>query len=275
MNNIPAIVVPFPVPIEMDKPKRQKRERLPYSEFKSDGKPKPQPADSIRSYNEFHLIEKYFYDRGKIRDWMMWVVGVSLGIRISDLSKLQLKHLLNEDHSFKERIKIIEQKTCKLNDILITDSVRDAVAVYLDSLNWQFSLDDYLFISTRTKRNIDTRSGWRILSDAGKVLKLPINIGSHTMRKSFINIAASTNKSKIDMNAIVTAQYLLNHSDQRTTMKYLSVFNKISDSSRIAVSDFALGKSTVNELAPVIYDDKTIMKDILAVLECLKEKQAN
>lgn len=271
MNNFPAILVPLPIPIEVPiKTTRQKREPIPYSEFKSDGKPKAQAADSIRSYDEFNLIQKYFYDRGKIRNWMMWVIGVSFGVRISDLSKLKIGHLLNDDHSFKQRVKIIEQKTCKLNNILITDSVKDALAIYLDSLNWQFSLDDYLFISTRTKLGIDTRSGWRILSDAGKALNLPINMGSHTMRKSFINIVASTNKSKIDMNAIVTAQYLLNHSDQRTTMKYLSVFEKVSDSSRIAVSDFVLGKSSVNELMPIVYDDKAQIQDIIALLKDIK-----
>ena len=52
--------------------------------------------------------------------------------------------------------------------------------------------------------------GWKILSDAGKALSLPIIIGSHTMRKSFANIAACVDKSSIDMNAITKIQGLLN-----------------------------------------------------------------
>jgi len=76
MHNIPTMLVPVVVPIQIENQKREKRKQLQYSELKSDGKPKAQPADSIRSYGEFHLIEKYFYDRSKIRDWMMWVIGV-------------------------------------------------------------------------------------------------------------------------------------------------------------------------------------------------------
>lgn len=74
------------------------------------------------------------------------------------------------------------------------------------------------------------------------------------------------------MNFITKAQYMLNHTDQRTTMRYLKIFENISDKARIAVSDFILGRTNVNELIPLTYEDRHSLDDIMMVLEELKEK---
>ena len=256
--------------------KRKKRKEVEnfeaYSEFKSDGKRKAHAADSIRSYDDFYAIQKYYLDSGRIRDWTMWTVGVSLGLRISDLLSLKFENLIESDKkTFKKRIQIYEQKTGKLNDCLITDSVIQAVSVYLDSISWDFDLNGYLFPSRKTKGKMYEEYGWKILSDAGKALKLPIVIGSHTMRKSFANIAACVDKSCIDMNAITKIQGLLNHSDQRVTMKYLGSYQAMFDKARVAVSDFVLGKTNVNE---IIAGNQHTIDDIFEKMDML-EKQIN
>ncbi len=232
---------------------RKRREVTPdtnaYSDFKSDGKRKPHAADSIRSYDDYHAIEQYYLDRGQIRDWAMWTIGVSLGLRISDLLSLKFGHLIDVDKkTIKPRMQIYEQKTGKLNNCLITESVKIALERYLESIKHEFDLDGYLFPSKKTKGKMYEECGWRILSNAGKTLKLPLVIGSHTMRKSFANIAACVDKSCVDMNAITKIQGLLNHSDQRVTLTYLGSYQEMFDRARIAVSDFVLGKSGVNEI---------------------------
>ena len=244
-------------------------EEKEYCEFKSDGKRKSRPAESIRSYKDFYLIQNYFLAKGKTRDWALWTIGVSLGLRISDLLSLKVKDLLNEDLTFKERILVIEQKTSKANNCLITDSVIDAVKRYFDSIHWNFSLDDYLFKSSKTKGKMYEEYGWKILSDAGKELNLPIVIGSHTMRKSFANIAACVDKSNIDMNSVAKIQGLLNHADQRVTMRYLGTYQKMFDRARIAVSDFVLGKTDVDEL---VAGNNYTIDDIITKLDTLETK---
>ena len=130
-------------------------------------------------------------DKGQVRDWAMWTIGVSLGLRISDLLSLKFGHLIDIDkRTYKPRIQIYEQKTGKLNDCLITEAVRSAMDKYLESIKFTFDLDGYLFPSRKTKGKMYEEYGWKILSDAGKALNLPLVIGSHTMRKSFANIAA-------------------------------------------------------------------------------------
>lgn len=257
-------------------PKRKRRtkaqmeaEEKEYTEYKSDGKRKSRPADPIRSYEDFAAMQNYFWENGKIRDWALWTIGVSLGLRISDLLSLKIHSLLNDDKTFRDRIVIIEQKTNKANNCLITESVVDAVTKYLDSIGWKFKMDDFLFMSHKTKGKMFEEYGWKILSDAGKALNLPIVIGSHTMRKSFANIAACVDKSSIDMNAITKIQGLLNHSDQRVTMRYLGSYQQMFDKTRKSVSDFVLGKTDVHE---IVAGNNFTIDDIVSKLNELEKK---
>lgn len=240
-----------------------------YSDFKSDGKRKPHAADSIRSYDDYHAIEQYYLERGQIRDWAMWTIGVSLGLRISDLLSLKFGHLIDADKkTIKPRIQIYEQKTGKLNNCLVTESVKMALERYLESIKFTFDLDGYLFPSKKTKGKMYEECGWRILSSAGKALNLPLVIGSHTMRKSFANIAACVDKSCIDMNAITKVQGLLNHGDQRVTMTYLGTYQEMFDRARIAVSDFVLGRTGVNE---IIAGNQHTTDDVFERLDALEK----
>ena len=111
--------------------------------------------------------------------------------------------------------------------------------------------------------------GWKILSDAGKALDLPIVIGSHTMRKSFANIAACVDQSSIDMNSITKIQGLLNHADQRVTMRYLGTYQQMFDRAREAVSDFVMGKTDVHE---IIAGTNITINDVIAKLEQIEQK---
>ncbi len=266
------------VELETNPPKRHRRTKAeieaaetaaPYSEFKSDGKRKAHPADPIRSYEDFKAIQNYFLKKKDVRNWALWTIGVSLGLRISDLLSLRVGNLINADHTFKERIRIIEQKTSKANNCLITPSVKDAATKLFKSINWQVNLDDFLFMSNKTKGKMTEEYGWKILSDAGKALNLPITIGSHTMRKSFANIAACVDKSSIDMNAITKIQGLLNHSDQRVTMRYLGTYQAMFDKAREAVSDFCLGKTDVHEL---VAGNNFTIDDVVSKLDQLEKK---
>ncbi len=242
-----------------------------YTEFKSDGKRKAHAAEPIRSFEDFVAIQNYFLERNSIRNWMLWTVGVSLGLRISDLLSLKISAFLNDDKTFRIRMYVIEQKTSKVNDCLITESVVDAISKYFDSIRWKFKMDDYLFKSAKTKEKMTEEYGWKILSDAGKALNLPIVVGSHTMRKSFANIAACVDKSSIDMNSITKIQGLLNHSDQRVTMRYLGTYQTMFDGARKAVSDFVLGKTNVHEL---VAGNNYTIDDLFAKIDSLENKMS-
>ena len=254
---------------------RTKKERQPIetecSEFMPNGKHKPRPAESIRSYADFKAMQDYFLSQNSRRDWMMWTMGVSLGLRISDLYSLKFRYLLNENGTFRERIFLHEQKTGKLQNCLITEAVRYALTEYIASIGSQYHMDDYIFSSQKTKgkEKMAEKYGWKILSDAGKAIGLPIVVGSHTMRKSFANIAACVDTSYVDMNTVVKVQGLLNHSDQKNTMRYLGTYQTMYDKAREAVSDFVMGKTNVNE---IVAGTGNSIDDIMSKLESLEER---
>lgn len=257
-------------------PKQKKEKRKPrdetYSEYKSDGKLKAHAADSIRSYSDFKAIQDYFLAKGRVRDWMMWTVGVSLGLRVSDLLSLKWRNVIEDDKvTIRKRIEIYEKKTGKLNNLLITEAVKKAISRYLVSINYTFDLDGYLFASRKTGGKMYEEHGWRILSRAGRELGLPIVVGSHTMRKSFANIAACVDRSTVDMNSITKVQGLLNHSDQKVTMRYLGTYQEMFDRARVAVSDFVLGKTGIDR---IIAGSQHTVDDIMDRLEALENALA-
>lgn len=257
-------------------PKQKKEKHKPddstYSEYKSDGKLKAHAADSIRSYSDFKAIQDYFLAKGSVRDWMMWTIGVSLGLRVSDLLSLKWRNVIEDDKiTIRKRIEIYEKKTGKLNNLLITEAVKKAISRYLVSIKYTFDLDGYLFASKKTGGKMYEEHGWRILSRAGRAVGLPIVIGSHTMRKSFANIAACVDKSSVDMNSITKVQGLLNHSDQRVTMKYLGTYQEMYDRARVAVSDFVLGKTGIDK---IVAGSQHTVDDIMERLEALENALA-
>lgn len=276
LNKLDIVETSHPKPVKRTRKQREVTpENNAYCDFKSDGKRKPHAAESIRSYTDFKMIQDYFLEKNKIRDWAMWTIGVSMGLRISDLLSLKFGNLVKDDRkTIRERVQIFEQKTGKLNNILITEAVVRALQTYLDSIHWEFDLNGFLFPSRKTKGKMYEEYGWKILSDAGKALDLPLVIGSHTMRKSFANIAACVDKSCVDMNSVTKVQGLLNHGDQKVTMRYLGAYQNMFDKARIAVSDFVLGKTDVDEIfAGGHYTIDDVFERVDALERLLSEKK--
>ena len=222
-------------------------EETEYSEYKSNGARKPHKTEPIRSYTDFKKIQDYFLERNQIRNYMMWTIGVCLGVRASDLCRLRWRYLLNEDFTYRDRVKITEKKTGKLQGCLITEAIREAVTKYLNSVSWDICLDEFVFAKS-SGEPISEKHCWRILKTAAQDVGIDYNIGSHSMRRSFANIILCVDKTSIDMNAITKIQGLLNHSDPRVTLRYLGTLDKMYDSAREAVSDFVLEKTDVDDL---------------------------
>lgn len=265
---------------ELDKPKRKRRTKAEmeaaranqkeYSEFKSNGVKKKVSMDCIKSYTDFKNIQDYFLNKGQINYYALWTLGVCVGLRASDIVTLRWKNVINEDLSFKERIKLYEKKTNKLQNCLITEAMQAALTKMLNNIQWEFDPEDYIFPSESKAGFPMTRDCcYKNLVKAAIASGIEYAIGTHTMRKSFINIVLCLDKNTIDMNAITKAQGLLNHSDPRVTMKYLGKLDEMYDKARKTVSDFVLGKTGVDEL---VCGDSTNISDLMDKLNDIEKK---
>ena len=222
--------------------------RTEYSEFKSNGVRKKTKMDPIKSYTDFRKIQEYLLKKNELVYYAVWTLGVSLGLRASDIVTLKWKNVLNDDMTFKERVKLYEQKTSKLQDCLITESVIDTLTKLLNDKTWNVLMDDYIFPGVDSNKPLTRDACYKHLRRAAEAVGIEYNIGTHTMRASFANIVLCVDNNTIDMNAITKIQGLLNHSDPRVTMKYLGKMDEMFDKARMVVSDFVMGKTDVDEL---------------------------
>ena len=82
----------------------------------------------------------------------------------------------------------------------------------------------------------------------------------------------AVDKSSIDMNAITKIQGLLNHSDQRVTMRYLGTYQQMFDKARESVSEFVLGKTDIHE---IVAGNNYTIDDIVSKIDQLEKKLSN
>lgn len=244
-----------------------------YSELKSNGVRKKTAMDCIKSYTDLKNIQDYFLEKGQINHYAIWTLGICMGLRASDIVALKWKNVMNDDLSFKERVKLYEKKTDKLQNCLITEAMREVLTKVLNSMQWQFGMDDYIFPSGgKAGCHITRDCCYKNLVKAATASNIEYHVGTHTMRKSFINIVLCIDRNTIDMNAITKAQGLLNHSDPRVTMKYLGKLNEMYDKARVTVSDFVLGKTGVDQL---VCGDNVNISDIINKLNDIESKISN
>lgn len=242
------------------------------SKYKTNGVKKPSAVEEIKSYTDFHNMQEYMLSQGGeigARNYLLLTLGVCIGCRVSDLVPLRFCNFFDDDWNYRERVMIYERKTSKINTCLITEAIKEAFNKFFEIVGRRFGFGDYIFQNPNTGNHITPNQGWRILDAAQKALGLPYNVGSHSMRKTFANVVACTDKTNIDMGTVEKVQGLLNHGDSRVTMRYLGALQRVYDNARMSVSDWVLGKSEVNELN--IQSRKSI-DDIYAYLETISEK---
>ena len=149
------------------------------------------------------------------RNYFLFVFGINVGLRISDILPLQVKHVRNRTHGV-----LKEQKTGKARRFLINQQLREEIEKYTEGMDDE----DYLFPSRLTGLPIKRVQAYKILSRAGKRIGLE-EVGTHTLRKTF-GYHYYTQKGDI-----VMLQKIMNHSSQQITLDYIGIGPDQIDSS--------------------------------------------
>lgn len=221
---------------------------------KSDGRSIARAADSLQSYTQMCQMLDQLKSTGRmgIRNWAIFRVGICLGLRVSDLIRLKWSYLLTPEGQWRERIPVVEKKTSKMNLVLITDAVKETLDEYRERMpHWD--KDGYVFTKS-TGMPLEPKSASQIIVEANKVVKLtnqngtPLQISSHTMRKTFANIILSCYDGSVEIEALEKARIALNHTSRASTEHYTSTLQNEVDNARRAVSDFVLGKTDIDQL---------------------------
>ena len=100
----------------------------------------------IRDKNKINEMKIELKKKGT-RDYLLFVTGINTGLRISDIIKLKVLDVLDDDRTVKSHITIIEQKTSKRKKFKINDTLSREFAEYCKNLK----MTNYLFSSRKGK----------------------------------------------------------------------------------------------------------------------------
>ena len=149
--------------------------------------------------------------RGK-RRYMLFLCGVYLGLRISDLLRLTIGQLRAD------KLAMREKKTRKHTELPIADIIRRAVRdLYPDAAD-----DDLVFMSRKRgkdgeRKAISRRQAYNDIKDIARAAGLSYPIGCHTLRKTF-----GYHQYKMDGD-IAFLQDWFNHSSPTITLRYIGI----------------------------------------------------
>lgn len=166
----------------------------------------------IRDKEQLNEMQLYLKEKNE-RDYIMFMIGINTGLRVSDILSLRVKDVKETTH-----IKIQEKKTGKYKRVIINPPLRKSLNEYIIGKNDR----DFLIMSRQKEKNgkskpIDRSTAYRILNEAALAIGFRDNVGTHTMRKTFGYFYFQK------YGDVGSLQKLFNHDKQTTTLRYIGV----------------------------------------------------
>jgi integrase len=174
-------------------------------------------VEPIRDKKKLEAIKKVLLGGGQYRDYLLFVMGINTGLRVSDLLELQWADVLDESGTFKTSIVIREEKTDKAKSFPLNDSTKKALTAYIEQTG-KVDPERYIFASREgANKPISRQRAWQIINEAASAVGIKDQIGTHTLRKTFGYHA------RMAGTPIEVLQKLFNHSAPSVTMRYLGI----------------------------------------------------
>lgn len=171
-------------------------------------------VEPIRDLKKINAMKNYL--KGKnIRDYALFVVGINVALRISDLLNLKWRDVY-DGKNFKI-VNLKEGKTKKLRSIKLNKVAQKALQELLESLD-TYDMDDYVFMSREgDNKPITRQQALNILKEAAEAVGIKENVGTHTLRKTW-----GYHAWKSGFNPALIME-TLNHSNLSITKRYLGI----------------------------------------------------
>ncbi len=163
-------------------------------------------AEPIKSKKDIKAVEQYLKEHNE-RDYVIWVLGLNSGLRVSDIVGLNVSDVADKTH-----ITIIEKKTQKHKSFYINDKLRKVLKSFIKNRD----SDEPLFLGKRGYR-LNRRQVHRFLVNACKELGIDSKTATHTMRKTFGYHHYQKFKDPVIL------QKIFNHSSMSITLRYIGV----------------------------------------------------
>ncbi|GHV41122.1 integrase [Synergistales bacterium] len=135
----------------------------------------------IRDINQARELANYYLKLGKIRNYVLIVMGIHTALRISDLLRLTWDDVYDFDHCrVRESVSITEKKTGKTKVVFLNNRIASALTLYSYAAKRGGSL-----IKSRKGGAICRIQAYRIIRAAAEALKFCFRVSCHSLRKTF------------------------------------------------------------------------------------------
>jgi integrase len=172
-------------------------------------------VEPIKNLNQIEAMKNVLKARN-IRDYLLFVMGINTGLRISDLLALKQCDIMDDNGSVLDFIRIREKKTRKHKVFKLNNSARKAVGEYV--AHYDCIPERYLFVSRKgNNRPISRVQAWEVLNNAARAVGIRENIGTHTLRKTF---GYHAYRQGTDITLLMK---VLNHSTPAITLSYIGI----------------------------------------------------
>ncbi|MFC4320865.1 tyrosine-type recombinase/integrase [Litchfieldia salsa] len=169
-------------------------------------------VEALKDLKQIRKIKNMLWKQSK-RDYLLFVIGINTGLKISELLSLKVRDLMDENGHIKPFLEL-PTKQHPLPSY-INKQVEKALNSYLPISN--IGYDDYLFKTPKSTQPISRQQAYRIINKAAKNCDIPGKIGTHSLRKTF---GYHAYKKGV---AISILQKMFNHSSSTETLKYLGI----------------------------------------------------
>lgn len=179
-------------------------------------------VEPIRNKKDISAIEEYL-EKHSLRNQVIWAIGTNTGLRISDILALNIESVKN-----KQYVEIIEKKTKKYKRFPLNNKLQRLIKKYLIEREKTYSIthEEPLFVGKKHCR-LDRSQVYRFINEVCKHVNIRVNVGTHTMRKTF-----GYHHYK-QFNDVALLQKIFNHSSPSITMRYIGIAQEELDASYI------------------------------------------
>lgn len=169
----------------------------------------------LKDKKQIELVKLYLKSKS-IRNYLMFLIGISSALRISDILSLRIIDIYT-GQKVREYIDVKEKKTGKRKRFATSPNLQKGIKEFIKAYNPE--PEEYVFVSRKgSNKPITRQRAVQILTEALDMCGLSdINFGSHGMRKTF---TYHLWKKGTDISYLMR---LLNHSSQREVLHYITV----------------------------------------------------
>lgn len=181
--------------------------------------------------------------RAAYRDCFLFVIGINMGLWVSDLTQLKWDNIFESDmKTFVDRRNKDEQKTGKMKLICPNEYIKKVVKKYLYFYDVE-QADEYVFLSERKNKDgeyspISDAAVEKMIKEVTGVCGFTENYNTHSLRKSYAYHKYMMYVRNNDPLVLVKVRRDLNHRNSSDTTSYLSITRNEQIKSSMEFGDY-------------------------------------